>query len=51
MEKKEGSNDGIFFFFYSSLLPISRDFRDFSPQTDRATGSYFLSHLGREYDR
>lgn len=51
MEKKEGSNDGIFFFFYSSLLPISRDFRDFSSQTDRATGSYFLSHLGREYDR
>lgn len=22
----------FFFFFYSSLLPISRDFRDFSPQ-------------------
>lgn len=31
-KKRKDPTMEFFFFFYSSLLPISRDFRDFSPQ-------------------
>lgn len=52
MEKKEGSNDGIFFFFSIPLFfQLVVIFVIFLRKSDRATGSYFLSHLGREYDR
>lgn len=53
MDGKKGRIQRWNFFFFSIPLffQLVVIFVIFLRKSDRATGSYFLSHLGREYDR